>query len=236
MAIAFDAVSNPGANQTADASWTHTPVGTPRGALLLIAQPITDATDQVVGCTYGGVTMNRIATAADLAGEPMRAYAYFLGSSIPTGGQTIAVDVNNTILYRPVMFTVTAATDTEVADVQIQEGDAANPSVTLTTPGGVETWAAGVLCSGLPNTTDHTAGADYTSVLSADPGASTMRFQRRTANASGGNYVLDYVAATDDIALIGAALREVAAAAGQPYVKRIGGVPFVARFGRYNVF
>ena len=55
-APAFDAVSCIGADtdsNTGDLSWTHTPVGTPRGVIVLVAQNVANG-DEVDGVTYGG--------------------------------------------------------------------------------------------------------------------------------------------------------------------------------------
>src|SRR5688572_13669586 len=116
MAIAFDAASNVAAGN-GTLSWTHTPVGTPKGVLVLIASA--SLTDQVAAATYGGTAMTELAdspllqTVGDEGGS---VYGYFLGSSVPTGAQTVEVTVTGAASKRAVAVTVTAAGDTAVED------------------------------------------------------------------------------------------------------------------------
>lgn len=120
MTIAYDAVSDgytsPIIPYTAgNQSWTHTPVGTPRGILVFIAQGFEAATDVITGVTYGGVAMTRVAVTTTAPTDPVRSYAYFLGSSIPTGAQTVAVTASSgTYKWSGHCVSMTAAADTEV--------------------------------------------------------------------------------------------------------------------------
>ena len=54
MAATYDAETVIG-NGTSTISSTHTPSGTPKGAIVLITQDV-GATDEVTGVTYGGST------------------------------------------------------------------------------------------------------------------------------------------------------------------------------------
>jgi hypothetical protein len=129
---AFDATSGTAAlvNTATTATWTHTPVGTPRGVVVLIPQGV--QTDQVSGVTYGGVAMTRVRLDARATAETCASYVYFLGKDIPTGAQTVAVTSTGTNPKWPQVITITASGDTEI-DVQ-SGGDAgiiANPSVAI---------------------------------------------------------------------------------------------------------
>jgi hypothetical protein len=88
MAIAKDALTTSNL-----ASFTHTPVGTPRGVLVMV--PNESATDQVSACTYGGVAMTEVTLSPLLASgaEGGALHGFFLGSSVPTGPQTVAATV-----------------------------------------------------------------------------------------------------------------------------------------------
>jgi hypothetical protein len=136
MAVAFDAVSA-GAGGTGNFNWTHTPVGTPKGAWVFVLQD-TGQTDEVTDVTYGGVAMTRVTTGSPTnpvfrdgtGADDGGCYTYFLGASIPTGAQTVAVTVNGTgSLKRGRAGTVTAAADTEVVDCNSGTGVNANPSL-----------------------------------------------------------------------------------------------------------
>ena len=116
MAIAFDAKSQlTTSSSSADGNWTHSPVGTPAGVVVMIAQGETQV-DQVVGVTYGDVAMTRVDYASEAGGgDPTNAYTYFLNASIPTGDQTVAVDINSTRNYAATCVTVTADSGTRPA-------------------------------------------------------------------------------------------------------------------------
>src|ERR1041384_6644018 len=119
MAVAYDAVSEShtgagGSISEASFSWTHTPVGTPRGVLLYVFSNATQVgPGTVVTATYGGVSMTALGTtASDSAGELGGVRALFLGSSIPTGAQTVTVTRPNTAVEMyAIAITVTAAAD-----------------------------------------------------------------------------------------------------------------------------
>lgn len=130
MAVAFDAVSNVAAG-TGNLSWTHTPVGTPRGVKVDIVE--NGGTNGVSSVTYGGVAMELVAVNAKTSGEAGTVITYFLGSGIPTGAQTVAVTVNDAVSKRAIAITVTASTNTcwVSTDISVGSDSVANPSSTL---------------------------------------------------------------------------------------------------------
>jgi|GEM_PF-2898654 len=130
--ISFDAFTV-GTNGTGNLSFVHVPNGTPRGALCHITQFGSEA-DQVSGVTYGGTAMTEVAgsPALQVGGEVDATYAYFLGSSVPTGAQTVTATVSGAATKSIECLTVAAEADTEVLDSEvINSTSAANPSVTL---------------------------------------------------------------------------------------------------------
>lgn len=132
MAVAFDAFTA-SSNGTGDLSFTHTPVGTPRGVIVYIVQNA-DGSDSVTGVTYGGVAMSEMSGSPNLksTGEPGGVHAFFLGSSIPTGAQTVAVSSSGTVTKRGYAITLTAGADTELVDVDATiNSDSTTVSVTL---------------------------------------------------------------------------------------------------------
>ena len=145
MAVAFDAASESHAATTPSTSeasftWQHTPVGTPAGVLVYVFT-FADA-DYITSVTYGGVALAQYGEAADTAGEPMRATAFFLGqpSLIPTGQQSVVVTrTNNATPMYAVAITVTAGTnrDTEATGLTTITGDGtvAEQAVTDGSPG-----------------------------------------------------------------------------------------------------
>jgi len=133
MAVAYDAFTASAAG-TGDFSFTHTPVGTPRGALLFLVQG--DAGDDQMSSTptYGGVNMTEVALSPNLkaAAEAGGVHCYHLGASIPTGAQTVAATVGGAGTKIAYLITTTADRDTEVVDT-----DASINSDSVQTPTAV---------------------------------------------------------------------------------------------------
>lgn len=126
MAVAHDAASEShtgttGSTSEASFSWTHTPVGTPKGVLVFVFNANSNAVD-VTSVTYGGSSVSAVssAEARDTAGEPGSCKAFFLGSSVPTGAQTVVVNRNNNanVMYA-VAITVTASSDTAISGTPV---------------------------------------------------------------------------------------------------------------------
>lgn len=183
MTIAFDAKSNSTAG-TGDLSWTHTPVGTPKGVLVFIVANGT-LSDQVTAVTYGGVAMTEVAgspAAFDSTVDSV-VYGYFLGSGIPIVAQTVAVSASGATKIAACM-TVTADGNTAVVDTT-HVTDSGAPSGTLTL-GSVTSWCA------LAGQCDASAASNvsplssWTSVLEHDFGSECAVFYR-----------YDTIAATD---------------------------------------
>lgn len=119
MGVALDVASEShtgsttASNLQASFSWLHTPVGTPRGVTVFVIS--VSSLGDITSVTYGGVALSQVAFAADTNTEQAETWAFHLGSSIPTGPQTIVVNTNSlgSNVYA-VAFTVTAAKDTEI--------------------------------------------------------------------------------------------------------------------------
>lgn len=222
MALAFDAVSNGAVGQarsTTDKTWTHTPVGTPRAILVYIIQDVGTG-DEVVGVTYGGVAMTRVRYLAGLAGtEDGAVYAYFLGTNVPTGAQTVSVDVDATgsdKAFDSISYTADADCAVEGHDGG-DDSSGVNHSLTLVTGAGVETAVSSACHSGANAGGGNTAGVGYTrqngNGIGWDFGTSTAALQTRDTNGTGGNIVVDW-ATSASVAFhwVAVAIKEVAGA------------------------
>ena len=176
----FDAFSTNAASGAQ--SFTHTPIGTPRGVLVLVADDNNHGS--LGGVTYGGVNVPLVATVEGDWGIDSYNRAYFLGSGIPTGPQTVALVTPSATEQRRVgVVTVTAGGDTEFYDdvTSAAAGGAISGSVPL---GGVAAFVAmvGVAASarstsasgwsvhqtGLLGTSTHSFFATYNTVGTAD--------------------------------------------------------------------
>jgi hypothetical protein len=132
MAVALDSVT--AGNGTTSFSFDVTPSGTPRGIAVLIGQELL-AEDQISGITYGGVTMTEV-TGSPVFNNPTNqtsvAYGYFLGASIPTGTQSLSITCTGSSEKRVWVVVVTAAADTEIADITILDIESTTGDITGT--------------------------------------------------------------------------------------------------------
>lgn len=171
--------------------------------------------DLITGVTYGGEAMTRLHSEADTAGEPGRTYLYFLGSGIPTGAQTIAVDVTSGTDPKAVWgVSVTASADTESAAENGTGTEADDPSVTLATTSDYAGVVVAILYSGLGLVSNITAGDGYTKLDGSETGGHDFGVNCCVIEhgaKSGENVVANFVtSASDDTALCAAAIAEVA--------------------------
>ena len=205
--IAFDAATE-GTGTTA-LTWTHVPVGTPKGVFLFCMNN-TNA-DVFSGATYGGTAMTQINNATDGTGEPGFAEGYFLGASIPTGNQAVVCTVSTgSTAKHGVVITVTAASNTQLAGTGsgTVAVDTDDPSVTITGIAGASYGAAG-MHSGQNTEGSTTAGTGMTIGPSNDYGTQTTASERRTTQQASGNMAIQFItAASDDVAMVGIAIEQ----------------------------
>lgn len=208
MAVAFDAVSNVAAG-TGDLSWTHTPVGTPRGVRVDIVE--NGGTNGVTAVTYGGVAMELVAVNAKTSGEAGTVVTYFLGKSLPTGAQTVSVTVGDAVSKRAVATTVTAASDTcwISTDFSIASDSATNPSSTLSLLGKT-CFVSLALHSGQGAATGITPLTGWTSRLEHDFGAQMGGWYTYNTIASS-DVACGWTQTADDAVMIAAAITEAPA-------------------------
>lgn len=213
-AVAHDAASEShtgttGAASVASFTWTHTPVGTPRGVLVFVYT--ISATSTVTSVTYGGVAMTQVSggAAVDAAGEPGRVDTFFLGTGILTGARPVVVNrTNNTVVMYATAITQTAAADTAVTGIILLQGDQAlaQQSVDDGSPGSNSVRYAGAY-SGLA--APPTVGANSTLLHNIDFGAFGTSTVRETTAGQGARLV-GFTAASDDVAAVHLAVREFA--------------------------
>lgn len=220
MSIAHDATSGSHtgtSSSTGDFSWTHTPVGTPRGVLVLIVLNA-EAIDEIAGVTYGGQAMTEVALSPLLhatGSEDGTVYGYFLGSSVPAGAQTVQVTTSGSTRAKTAQcMTMTAAKDTAVDDTTtLESGAATDPAVSLDTTAEAAIYAAlhsGASTAGVAPDGNTTQLRETTFT-----GTFALSFARRTSNASGaGSFSVGWTSSSDEQAVLGVAIREVFEATG----------------------
>lgn len=209
MAIAYDAFSR-ATEGTDDLSWTHTPAGTPAGVLVFVVAP--EGTDHIVGVTYGGTTLNEIVGSPVLksGGEAGCVHAFYLGSGVPSGAQTVAVDTDSSLAAKRMglCFTVTASTTVTVqsVDTSINSNAVANPSASLAL-GGRSCFVAEAFFSGQDATTSYAAPAGWTQHREFDFGTSGGG-EASYDTVDTADVTIGFTQASEDAICLAVALRE----------------------------
>lgn len=196
--------SSPG---TGNLSWSHIPTGTPKGIICFVVQYNSGA-DQVSGITYGGTGMTEVAGSPLLktTGEAMAVYGYFLGSSVPTGTQTVVATVSGAANKKGYCWSITAGNDTAVVDTTTISSDSvANPSGVLTT--GVDSFAIFGGLSGFDTYSGNiTSLANWTQHGGTDFGTEVVVADRYNIIQSD-NITFGWTAAAEDAVAIGVAIK-----------------------------
>jgi hypothetical protein len=228
MAVAHDAVSSYGASiaNVGSFQWTHTPSGTPKGAIVFVSgQNLTMAAIVDTAVTYGGVSMTQIPyTAFATSTERGSVTAYFLANP-PSGAQTVVVTrTNNNVTTNGVCCTVTADNDVVVPTSLVRTVVGAATPLTGASSTGSSTassWSSLTdIGDGSPGTNSQrylsvfcglgvppTAGTNATVAYSHDFGALSWVVLRETT-PSQGNVTLGTSSITDDLAALGLAVKE----------------------------
>lgn len=220
MAVAHDTASESHTGTTGSASeasfsWTHTPVGTPRGVLVLVFN-LSSSTDTVSSVTYGGTALTAVTggRAVDTAGEAGSCKAYLLGASVPTGAQSVVVNrTNNADVMYAVAITVTAAADTETkgTPVLIQENSTLAEQSVDAGVGVDATRYAGTFWGG---NAEPTAGASSTALHGLALASQAAGTVRETTAGTGARLVGFNMGFADDAAAVHLAIGEAAGGGG----------------------
>lgn len=208
MAVAFDASSESGTFTSTDPmTWTHTPLGTPRGVTVIFTS--IQETPTISAVTYGGQALTLVRRVDQTGGEPGWTAIYFLGTGIPTGAQTVSIDHNGDgVQKRAACVTVTAAADTEIGADGGNQATSGNPQVALTTT-PVSLRVVGLYATN-DATNAYTALAGQTTIFNFSSGFRGLRVERQTTPSSGASTIgfTTTGAGDDDYAVVGAAIQE----------------------------
>lgn len=213
-AVAFDAFTSI-SQTTGDMTTTHTPVSTPKAAIVYIVTNGVNVT--VSGVTYGGVAMTQCTNSpvSNVTGELGSSHCYFLGSGIPTGAQTVSIDMLlGTEVSVAGIVTLTAARDTSVVTTTTVLSDSTAVTTNTLSLGGVSSFCMTGFWSGLNAVTNITPLTSWNS-----------RFENDFGNQTAGIYTYDTIgtadvsagysnSGSDDAAMHAIAVRENAAAGG----------------------
>lgn len=211
MAVAIDALSN-ATPATGNLSWTHTPVGTPKGVVVRVMQN-GDSANYTTGVTYGGVALTQITGSPQTktTGEFGVVSTWLLGSGVPTGAQTVAITVSDTVTSKSATCTtLTAAANIELNASVALTGDAvANPSTTLGL-GGISSLVMLHCHSGQAAVTGCTPLAGWTSQYEFDAGsAQSIHYSYDTVGTA--DVTVGFTQTADDVIMLAVAYKEAAA-------------------------
>lgn len=211
MTIAFDAATDL-ASGTGNRNIAHTPVGTPRGVLLLVAN--SDATSAVDSATYGGVAMTKIAGYNQAAGTEFGSVeVWLLGASIPTGAQTLAITSAGGETYIATCITITAAADVSFEDEIGATASSGGGGYTLTLTTTRESYVAGCIWTGT-NAIGGILDGNGTNENQVDFGTDCAKLSSLHTPVAAGSPNLNWTGSTNSHhATVAVAVAEVAGAA-----------------------
>lgn len=200
-----------GSTSEASFSWTHFASGSNNSGVVVFTFVNANA-DDATSVTYGGVSMTAVTggRAVDTTTEPGDCKAWFLGTGVPGSDQTVTVNrTNNANVMYAIAMSFQAGSDTETNGVVLLQGNQAlaEQSVTDGSPGTNSLRCAGVN-SGLA--THPAAGASSTEIhfFPDTPGSRSISAVHETT-AGQGSRSIGFSAATDDVAAVHLAVREI---------------------------
>lgn len=194
-------------------SATHTPAGTPRFVGVICVDRTSPPADNLSTVTYGSLTLTEASGSPLLhdvtdTNEEGAVHFFWAGSGIPTGAQTVTT---HAFCESSWVMTLTAAANTELADVDTFNTDSVtNPSLTLSA-GGVSVYAFVGFMSGVADPLNITPSTNWTARAEWDDGPQTHGFY--TFDTVGSSDVTcGWTQTAEDATAFCVAVREVAAA------------------------
>jgi len=219
LAVAHDFAQESHTSQTGPVSaneasftWSHAGAASGVRGVLVFVMNLSANADIVTSVTYGGVTVPIVSGggAVDTATELIRCQAYFLGSSVPQGTQSVVVNrTNNANNLYAVSVTVTAGDNTAVTGIVLAQENQAitQKNVDDGSPGTNSVRYAG-LASGLNSVPP--IGAQSTLLFDVDIGNQTASAVRETTAGQGSRPVGFNSGTSDDTAAVHLAVKETA--------------------------
>lgn len=192
--VAFDALTSQ--TGTGDFSFTHTPVGTPRGVLIAAVQDLGASNEALSPPRYGSMTVPWVhiaqgtgnnPTLSTSSSEDSAVYLWFLGAAIPTGAQTVKLNFNATgSTKRIYVMTLTADDDIEIVSALPYDQDASGGVNALSFASGSRTsFMVTALHHAVNAVGDITQPAGWTARNEHDFGAAVAGIYTKDTNASG---------------------------------------------------
>lgn len=214
----FDAVAGLSSSGGGPFVWAHTCTGS--DLVLVVNISIYDSADTVTAVTYNGVAMS---SRGSVSNGQYTVYQYILVAPA-TGSNNVSVSVSESVF--DFGGTSISLTDT---DQSTPAGTTVTASGTSTTPSVTATSAADeIVVDGLiiVHSGTLTVGADQTERRNTIAGSGFVKYAASTA--AGSTPTMDWSNSSSQAwAIIATPFKPVAAASGQPLVKRLAGVPYM---------
>ena len=204
---------------TGDRTFTHNPVGTPAGVVVVINSDATAA--PVTGVLYAGVAMTLVQTAQDTteAGS-VRIYT-LTDQEIPTDDPaTVTLQGCTSAGKWVTCSTVTSATGLTTVNGSNKKDTttATNPTLSVVTT--ATTLLYGALHGGAASPGSYAAGSGYTAQFNNDYGTKSARSERRTSTVAAGTITYNFTYATsDDYCIAAVALAELIVPTSTPVAR-----------------
>lgn len=170
----------------------------------------TNGTGTISSVSYGGVTVPSLGIVATDTTETCEGELFFLGSGVPTGSNTLRVDLtsNGSNWFGISVMAIVANDDTEVIDTDSGVSAAAtNPAFTLSHSGR---HAIDYMAGGVGANSTVTSGVDDDSRYAGgyDPGNATMTSMRSRYPGTS-DFTIGIKMANEDYGLVAAAIAQV---------------------------
>lgn len=196
---------------------TFTPSGTPAAIVVLVCSA-GSSTDNVSGVTYGGVALTNVAGIG--SGDPQSpCYVdmWLLGSGVPTGAQTVALDLasGTTDDLHIVVVELSAAANVEAVTSGTDASASSLTGSVALSYGGRRCIALGILGANKPDITDVVDNANMTQIHTHDFGAANpyvvVSHANRQTTPGTSDFTFSYTwpFGSDGGALVAAAFSEV---------------------------
>jgi hypothetical protein len=193
MAIAYDAFSS-SAQGTGELSWEHTPVGTPKGVLVLVAVESSLNHDPIGTVTYGGQTMTEVELSPYQVTVAHSLHAFFLANP-KSGKQPVVVkSLEGTYTRRAVAVTVTTAGgDVVVSDTITKAANNKVAEVVLENPETLNSIAIGEIIAAVNEVAKiDSNNAVFTTIFETDFGSNVGSWLRSTPGTSVASRTLEW--------------------------------------------
>lgn len=173
----------------------------------------TAETNEITAVTYGGVALSAVSGSpnAKATGETGIVQAFFLGSGVPSGAQTVAYTTSgSTVTHQGYCVTVTATASTEVVatNVAINSDSQADPSSTLGLSGRT-CFCCELIYSGQAAIASITPFSGWTSQHEAAASGDTLAYYTYDTVGSS-DVTVGWTQTADDALMIAVAVSEVA--------------------------